>query len=57
MKAGINPVVVHEVAAADRPTACPLRVTDHGMHVTDTATMDVVEMVLGGQVNKKASST
>ncbi len=52
---GINPVVVHgggpqisKVLAAMGITSTFIR----GMRYTDDATMDVVEMVLGGKVNK-----
>ena len=60
MKAvGMNPIVVHGggpqigelLAKLDIPTEFV-----QGMRVTDTATMDVVEMVLGGTVNKQIVS-
>ena len=56
MKAvGINPVVVHGGVPQIGDLLKRLSIESHfvdGMRVTDTATMDVVEMVLGGQVNK-----
>lgn len=56
---GMHPVVVHGggpqisklLAQLDIPTSFL-----HGMRVTDAPTMDVVEMVLGGQVNKAVVS-
>jgi len=56
MKAvGINPVVVHgggpQIADLLKRLNIESRFVD-GMRVTDGQTMDVVEMVLGGQVNK-----
>lgn len=52
---GLNPVVVHGGgpqinSVLDRMGITPKFVK--GMRLTDPATMDVVEMVLGGQVNK-----
>jgi acetylglutamate kinase len=52
---GLNPVVVHGGgpqinAALDRMGITPKFV--RGMRVTDEDTMDVVEMVLGGKINK-----
>ena len=51
---GMNPVVVHgggpQIGALLEKLAIPTRFVD-GMRVTDSATMDVVEMVLGGLVN------
>lgn len=52
---GINPVVVH--GGGPQIGALLARIGKEsqfveGMRVTDTETMDVVEMVLGGQVNK-----
>ena len=56
MKAvGINPVVVHGGGPQIGDLLKRLSIESHfidGMRVTDAATMDVVEMVLGGQVNK-----
>lgn len=56
MKAvGINPVVVHGGGPQIGDLLKRLDIESHfidGMRVTDSATMDVVEMVLGGQVNK-----
>ena len=52
---GINPVVVHgggpQIGQLLEKLNIPSRFID-GMRVTDTETMDVVEMVLGGLVNK-----
>ena len=56
MKAvGINPVVVHGGGPQIGDLLKRLNIQSEfidGMRVTDEATMDVVEMVLGGQVNK-----
>lgn len=56
MKAvGINPVVVHGGGPQIADLLKRLNIESHfveGMRVTDGPTMDVVEMVLGGQVNK-----
>ena len=52
---GINPVVVHGGGPQIGDLLKRLSIESHfidGMRVTDSATMDVVEMVLGGQVNK-----
>jgi acetylglutamate kinase len=52
---GINPVVVHGGGPQIGDLLEKLKIESHfidGMRVTDAATMDVVEMVLGGQVNK-----
>ncbi len=52
---GINPVVVHGGGPQIGDLLDKLKIESRfidGMRVTDTATMDVVEMVLGGQVNK-----
>ena len=56
MKAvGINPVVIHgggpQIGELLKRLGKESKFID-GMRVTDTETMDVVEMVLGGQVNK-----
>ena len=57
MKAiGINPIVVHGGGPQIGDLLAKLNIESkfiNGMRVTDTATMDVVEMVLGGQVNKE----
>lgn len=56
---GINPVVVHgggpQIAAMLKRLDIGTRFID-GMRVTDAATMEVVEMVLGGLVNKSIVS-
>ena len=52
---GINPVVVHGGGPQIGDLLKRLSIESHfidGMRVTDAQTMDVVEMVLGGQVNK-----
>jgi acetylglutamate kinase len=52
---GINPVVVHGGGPQIGDLLNKLSIESHfinGMRVTDSATMDVVEMVLGGLVNK-----
>ncbi len=52
---GMNPIVVHgggpQIGDLLDRLQIPTKFID-GMRVTDTATMDVVEMVLGGLVNK-----
>ncbi|ARU58561.1 acetylglutamate kinase [Oleiphilus messinensis] len=52
---GINPIIVHgggpQIGELLDKLSIPTRFVD-GMRVTDSATMDVVEMVLGGLVNK-----
>ena len=52
---GMNPVVVHgggpQIGELLQRLNIPTRFVD-GMRVTDQATMDVVQMVLGGLVNK-----
>lgn len=57
MKAvGIHPVVVHGGGPQIGDLLKRLSIESHfidGMRVTDAQTMDVVEMVLGGQVNKE----
>ena len=57
MKAvGINPVVVHGRGPQIGDLLKRLSIESHfidGMRVTDSQTMDVVEMVLGGHVNKE----
>ena len=52
---GMNPVVVHGGGPQIGDLLTKLNIESHfvnGMRVTDTATMNVVEMVLGGSVNK-----
>ncbi len=52
---GLNPIVVHgggpQIGELLERLSIPTRFID-GMRVTDTDTMDVVEMVLGGSVNQ-----
>jgi acetylglutamate kinase len=53
---GINPVVVHGGGPQIGDLLKRLNIESHfvdGMRVTDSQTMDVVEMVLGGKVNKE----
>jgi len=53
---GINPVIVHGGGPQIGDLLKRLGIASEfvqGMRVTDTETMDVVEMVLGGQVNKE----
>ncbi|MBT7330756.1 MAG: acetylglutamate kinase, partial [Oceanospirillaceae bacterium] len=53
---GMNPVVVHGGGPQIGELLTKLKIDSHfvnGMRVTDTATMNVVEMVLGGLVNKE----
>ena len=53
---GINPIVVHGGGPQIGELLGKLNIESHfvnGMRVTDSATMDVVEMVLGGLVNKE----
>ena len=56
---GMNPVVVHgggpQIGELLEKLSIPTRFVD-GMRVTDAATMDVVEMVLGGLVNQEIVS-
>jgi len=52
---GINPIVVHGGGPQIGDLLDRLKIESHfvnGMRVTNTQTMDVVEMVLGGSVNK-----
>ncbi|WP_051205872.1 acetylglutamate kinase [Oceanospirillum maris] len=56
---GINPVVVHGGGPQIGDLLDKLKIESrfvNGMRVTDEATMDVVEMVLGGLVNKEIVS-
>lgn len=56
---GMNPVVVHGGGPQIGELLDKLKIESHfvdGMRVTDSATMDVVEMVLGGSVNKEIVS-
>ncbi|MBY4678918.1 acetylglutamate kinase [Marinobacterium arenosum] len=53
---GINPIVVHGGGPQIGDLLDKLNIESHfinGMRVTDSKTMDVVEMVLGGMVNKQ----
>ncbi|MBQ0719608.1 MAG: acetylglutamate kinase [Gammaproteobacteria bacterium] len=56
---GINPVIVHGGGPQIGELLEKLNIESHfvdGMRVTDNKTMDVVEMVLGGAVNKEIVS-
>jgi len=56
---GLNPVVVHGGGPQIGKVLQAMKIESHfiqGMRVTDSATMDVVEMVLGGKVNKEIVS-
>jgi len=56
---GINPVIVHGGGPQIGKLLEKLNIDSHfvdGMRVTDSKTMDVVEMVLGGAVNKEIVS-
>ncbi|MFE8070570.1 acetylglutamate kinase [Marinobacteraceae bacterium S3BR75-40.1] len=53
---GINPIIVHGGGPQIGQLLDRLNIHSHfvnGMRVTDSETMDVVEMVLGGRVNKE----
>ena len=53
---GLNPVVVHGGGPQIGKVLDAMKIESRfvqGMRVTDSATMDVVEMVLGGKVNKE----
>jgi len=53
---GLNPIVVHGGGPQIGELLEQLKIDSHfvnGMRVTDSKTMDVVEMVLGGAVNKE----
>ncbi|MEM1112565.1 MAG: acetylglutamate kinase [Pseudomonadota bacterium] len=57
---GLNPVVVHGGGPQIGALLDKLSIKTefvNGLRVTDTATMDVVEMVLGGSVNKEIVSS
>ncbi len=53
---GINPIIVHgggpQIGKLLEKLSIPTKFIN-GMRVTDSETMDIVEMVLGGQVNKE----
>jgi len=56
---GINPIIVHGGGPQIGKLLSRLNITSQfidGMRVTDSETMDIVEMVLGGQVNKEIVS-
>ena len=56
---GMNPIVVHGGGPQIGELLGRLNIESHfvdGMRVTDSQTMDVVEMVLGGKVNKEIVS-
>jgi acetylglutamate kinase len=53
---GLNPVVVHGGGPQIKSVLDKMNITSHfvqGVRVTDSQTMDVVEMVLGGKINKE----
>jgi len=53
---GLNPVVVHGGGPQIKKVLDQMQITSRfvqGVRVTDSQTMDVVEMVLGGKVNKE----
>jgi acetylglutamate kinase len=53
---GINPIIIHGGGPQIGKLLDRLNITTQfvgGMRVTDSETMDIVEMVLGGQVNKE----
>ncbi|MDF2183066.1 acetylglutamate kinase [Neptuniibacter sp. CAU 1671] len=53
---GLNPIVIHGGGPQIGQLLNDLKIESHfinGMRVTDSKTMDVVEMVLGGMVNKQ----
>ena len=53
---GMNPVVVHGGGPQIGELLCRLGIKSEfsaGLRVTDAATMDVVEMVLAGPINKE----
>lgn len=57
---GLNPVVVHGGGPQINAMLDRLGIVskfEHGMRVTDKATMDVVEMVLAGAINKEIVQT
>ena len=57
---GMNPIVVHGGGPQIGSLLDKLNIESSfvdGMRVTDSATMDVVEMVLGGSVNSIASTS
>jgi acetylglutamate kinase len=55
-QSGVNPVVVHgggpQIGAMLKKLGIPSQFSD-GLRVTDKATMDIVEMVLAGAINKQ----
>jgi acetylglutamate kinase len=56
---GMNPIVVHGGGPQIDETLRALGITPHkveGLRVTDDRTMEVVEMVLGGRINKQIVS-
>ena len=57
-KAGVNPVIVHgggkRISAMLKEIGCPVEF-NRGLRVTDSKTMEVVELVLSGGVNKEIS--
>ena len=59
--AGMRPVVVHgggkDITTFNRKAGNPFHSFVDGLRVTDLPTMEVVEMVLGGKINKELVST
>ncbi len=56
---GMNPIVVHGGGPAINETLSALSIEsrfENGLRVTDDATMDVVQMVLTGKINKQITS-
>lgn len=58
-KAGVNVVIVHgggkRISAMLKEVGCPVEF-NRGLRVTDSKTMEIVELVLSGQVNKEISN-
>ena len=57
---GINPVVVHGGGPQIKAMLDRLKIKSQfveGLRVTDAATVEIVEMVLAGSINKQISAT
>jgi len=58
-KSGVNPVIVHgggkRISAMLKEIGCPVEF-NRGLRITDSKTMEIVELVLSGQVNKEISN-